>query len=186
MLRGCLVCAICNSNSIHSFIFKLCIMIVHTLKMCTLYFIHISWIFFYFFGVLNIDIFSLEKLRWFLFCVICNSKSFHSLLFKLCIMIVHTLNMCLPFLCKFYKHFLIFWAVELRNFIPPEILMGCLVCVICNSSSFHSFTFKRSIMIVLTLNMYTLYLRTFDNICVSVQLRNCYVTYCCLLCVIWM
>ena len=55
-----------------------------------------------------------EMLRWFLVCVICNSKSFHSLIFKLCIMIVHTLNMCHPFLCKFDKHFLIFRAVELR------------------------------------------------------------------------
>ena len=35
------VCVICNSNSIHSFIFKLCIMIVHTLEMCTTYFMHI-------------------------------------------------------------------------------------------------------------------------------------------------
>ena len=35
MLRWCLVCVICNSNSFRSFIFKLCIMIVHTLKMCT-------------------------------------------------------------------------------------------------------------------------------------------------------
>ena len=35
MLRGCLVCVICNSNSIHSYIPKLCIMIVHTLKIYT-------------------------------------------------------------------------------------------------------------------------------------------------------
>ena len=32
---------ICDSNSFHFFIFKLCIMIVHTLKMCTFYFVHI-------------------------------------------------------------------------------------------------------------------------------------------------
>ena len=82
------------------------------------------------------------------FCVICNSKSFYSLIFKLCIMIVHTLNMCLSFLCKFYKHFLIFRAVELRHFFPSEMLRGCLVCVICKSSSFHSFIFKLCIMIV--------------------------------------
>ena len=42
MLRGCLVCVICNSNSIHSFIFKLCLMIVNTLKMCTSSFVHVS------------------------------------------------------------------------------------------------------------------------------------------------
>ena len=80
-------------------------------------------------GVLNLDIFSLGMLRWFLVCVICNSKSFYFLIFKLCIMIVHTLNMCLSFLCKFDKHFLIFRAVELRHF-PSEMLRGCLVCVI--------------------------------------------------------
>ena len=38
---GCLVCVICNSKSFPSFIFKLCQMIVHTLKMCTSYFVHI-------------------------------------------------------------------------------------------------------------------------------------------------
>ena len=41
MLRGCLVCVICNSNSVHFFIFKLCAMIVHTLMMCTSHFVHI-------------------------------------------------------------------------------------------------------------------------------------------------
>ena len=45
MLRGFLVCVICNSNSIHSFIFKLYIMIVHTLKMCISYFVHVSLFF---------------------------------------------------------------------------------------------------------------------------------------------
>ena len=126
MLRGCLVCVICNSNSIDSFIFKLCIMIVHTLKMCTSILCTFHEYFFSFMGVLNLDIFSSEMLRWFLVCVICNSKSFHSLIFKLCIMIVHTLNMCLSFLCKFDKHFLIFRAVELRHFSHPKCLGGVL------------------------------------------------------------
>ena len=58
VLRGCLVSVICNSNSNHSFIFKLCIiMIVHTLKMdvhllCYAHFMklfHFLFIFFYFF-----------------------------------------------------------------------------------------------------------------------------------------
>ena len=119
-------------------------------------------------GALNLDIFSLEMLRWFLVCVICNSKSFHSLIFKLCIMIVHTLNMCLSFLCKFDKHFLIYRAVELRHSFPSEMLRGCLICVICNSSSFHSFIFKLCIMSGHTLNMYTPYLCTFDNKVLSV------------------
>ena len=40
-LLGCLVCVICNSSRFHSIIFKLCLMSVHTLKMCTFYFAHI-------------------------------------------------------------------------------------------------------------------------------------------------
>ena len=55
-LLGCLVCVICNSNSFHSFIFKLFLMIVHTLKMCTSYFN-----IFLFLGVLNLD--SLSVMR---------------------------------------------------------------------------------------------------------------------------
>ena len=39
--RGCLFCVICNSVTLHSFFFKLCLIIVHTLKMCTFYFVHI-------------------------------------------------------------------------------------------------------------------------------------------------
>ena len=38
---GCLVCVICNSKSFDSFLFKLCIMTVNILKMCTSYFVHI-------------------------------------------------------------------------------------------------------------------------------------------------
>ena len=44
---GCQV--ICNSKSFHSFLFKLCLMIVHILKMCTSYFVHVSYFFSYFF-----------------------------------------------------------------------------------------------------------------------------------------
>ena len=40
-ILGCLVCVICNFNSFHSYIFQLCQMIVHTLKMCTSYFVQI-------------------------------------------------------------------------------------------------------------------------------------------------
>ena len=54
----CLVCVICNSNSFHSFIFKLCIMIVHTLNMFIFYFVHISWIFSQFWGCCVIQQFS--------------------------------------------------------------------------------------------------------------------------------
>ena len=93
MLRGSLVFVICNSSTFHSFISKLSIMIVHTLNMCTLYFAHLITIFL-FLGLLNLDIFPSEMLRGSLVFVICNSSTFHSFISKLCIMIVHTLNMC--------------------------------------------------------------------------------------------
>ena len=35
VLTFCIMCVICNLNRFHSFIFELCIMIIHTLKMCT-------------------------------------------------------------------------------------------------------------------------------------------------------
>ena len=41
----CLVCVICNSKNFHSFQFKLCVMIVHILKMRTSSFVHILRIF---------------------------------------------------------------------------------------------------------------------------------------------
>ena len=42
-LLGCLVCVICNYKSLHSFLFKLCIMIVHILKMfCSEVSLHIN------------------------------------------------------------------------------------------------------------------------------------------------
>ena len=43
MLSGCLVCVICNSNSVHYLIFKLCVMIVHTLMMCTSHFVVLNF-----------------------------------------------------------------------------------------------------------------------------------------------
>ena len=51
-----------------------------------------------FLGVLNLDIITstppLECLHFFYLCVICNSFRFHSSIFKLCIIIVHTLKKC--------------------------------------------------------------------------------------------
>ena len=41
-------------------------------------------------------------------------------------MIVHTLNMCLSFLSKFDKYFLILMAVELRHFFHPKCLVDVL------------------------------------------------------------
>ena len=113
MCRGCLVCVICNSDSFHSFLFKLCIVIDHTLKMCTFvfctYFIDCFFVFctyfidcFSFFGVLNLDIFH-KMLRGFLVCVVRNSNSFHSSIFIICKMIVHAFNMCTTFLLTLHN-----------------------------------------------------------------------------------
>ena len=91
-------------------------------------------------------------LLWYVVCVICNSKSFHSFLLKQYIMIVHTLKMC-----TFY--FVQIWSTFFRGDIfPSEILRDCLFCVISDSNSFHSFILKLSIMIVHTLKMCTSYL----------------------------
>ena len=60
-LLGCLVCVICNSWSFHSFLFKLCIMAVHILKMCTSYFVHIRLIFSHFLRVLDLRHFSIRN-----------------------------------------------------------------------------------------------------------------------------
>ena len=120
-------------------------------------------LFFIFRGVLNLDIFSFEMLRWFLVCVICNSKSFHSIIFKLCIMIVHSLNVCLSFSVQNLINIFLVLGLSNLNIFPSKMLRGCLVCVICNSSSFHSFIFKLCIKIFNTLNMYSLYLCTFAN-----------------------
>ena len=78
-------------------------------------------------------------------CVICNSKSFHLFLFKLCIMIVYKLKMCTSyfvFILSIFSYFLL--GVQLRHF-SSKMLRGCLICVICNSTSFHSFILKQHI-----------------------------------------
>ena len=85
-------------------------MIVHS----TSYFVHISGLFFHFRGGGGggggdeIDIFPTKMLRGGLVCVICNSKSFHSFLFKLCIMIVHILNKCTSYFVHILRPFFIF------------------------------------------------------------------------------
>ena len=68
MLSGCLVCVIWSSNSIHSFISKLCIIIVHILKMCSSYFMHISYSFRFSTGVELRDITHIS-LRACMFCM---------------------------------------------------------------------------------------------------------------------
>ena len=113
-LLGCLVCVIFNSNTFHSFILKLCIMIIHTLKMCTFYFVYIWWNFITFLGVLNLDIMiTATPPMGCLHCVICNSNGFLSFLFKPCILIhVHLL------FCTFLI-ILIFLGCWTRHFYMP-------------------------------------------------------------------
>ena len=90
MRRGCQVCVLYNSNSFHSIMFKLCLVIIHTLKMCTSYLINI----FLFFTGVEQTFFPSVMRRGCQVCVLYNSNSFHSIMFKLCIMIVHTLKIC--------------------------------------------------------------------------------------------
>ena len=64
-------------------------MIAHTLNMCAFLII--------FLGLLNLYIFvstTFSSAYIVYLCVICNSNRFHSFIFKLCIMIVHT-EMCI-------------------------------------------------------------------------------------------
>ena len=87
-------------------------MVVHILKMCTSHLdfsAHLITIRSFSTGV-DIKHF---MLRWCLACVICNSKSFHSLIFKLDIMIVHT---CASSFCANFR------AVELRHFFHQKCL----------------------------------------------------------------
>ena len=146
---GCLVCVICNSNSFHSFIFKLCLIYCSYIEnMHLLFCIHFMIFFFIIWG-LELRHFFCKMCRGCLVCIICNSKSLHFLLFKLCIMIIHTrkyMTVHLQFCANLINIFLYFRSVELKIFYPSEMLRGCLVCVICDSSSFHSFIFKLNML----------------------------------------
>ena len=71
-------------------------MIVHTLKMCTSYFVHIL----IFLGLLNLDIITSAPHLGCLHCVICNSNGYYSFLFKSCIPLPNKFLMLnLHFLC---------------------------------------------------------------------------------------
>ena len=148
MLRGFLVCVICNSISIHSFIFKLVMMIFLTLKMCTFHFVHISYFLSYFWWMLNLDIFSSEMFRECLVCVICNSNSIHYFIFKLCLMVVQKLKMCTSYFVQISFFFSLFrQMLNLDIFKQFPFLYIKTLCFDCH-----------------TLNMYTLYLCIFDII----------------------
>ena len=84
---GCLLLHI-----FHLFIFNLYNDCSHIEDMHLLFYAHFM-IFFSFWGA-ELRLFPFKMIRWRLVCVICNSNSFHSAIFKLCIMIVHTLKLC--------------------------------------------------------------------------------------------
>ena len=63
--------------------------------------------------------------------VICNNKSFHAFIFK----------MCTSYFVHIHEYFLILWGVELRHFSSQKCLCG-LVCVIRNSICFTTFIFQ--------------------------------------------
>ena len=85
-------------------------MIFHTLKMCTSHFVHISYFLSYFWWELNLDIFPSEMLRGCLVFVICISNSIHYFIFKLCLMVVHTLKMCTSYFVQI-SFFFNFWQL---------------------------------------------------------------------------
>ena len=114
---GCQVCVICNSKSFHSFYSKLCLMIVYILKICTSYFVHVSYFFLVLTGVELRHFFHPQCLgARCLVCVICNSNSIHSFIFKLCTMIIHTLKMRTSYFVHVSYFFLILLGVALGHF----------------------------------------------------------------------
>ena len=91
-----------------------------------------------------------------LVCVICNSSSFHSFIFKLCMVWLFTYWTCAPYILSTFDNML--GIVEFRHYYvytTVGVLTLCNLCVICNLNRFHSFVFKLFIMIVPTLKMCT-------------------------------
>ena len=119
---GCLLCVICNSNSIHSLIFKLCIMIVHTLKMCTLYFVQI----FHFFLSFLMGV----ELKTFFMSFSLSARNILGVPRKFSFLFIQTLPkdcshievVHLLFCARFITFFLFFRGVELRHFFHPKCL----------------------------------------------------------------
>ena len=149
MLKWCLVCVICNSNSFQT-LHNDCSYIEHRHLLFCAHLINI----FLFLGLLNVDMFPSKMLRGCLVCVICNSSSFHSFIFKLSVMIVRTLNMCTIFCAHLITYFGVL-NLDIITSTPPLECLNCNLCVICISNRFHSFIFKLCIMIAHTLKMCT-------------------------------
>ena len=111
-LLGCLVCVICKLRQKFPFLYNQTLHNdwSHIEEEHLLFCAHLINIF-SFLWVLNLDIFFRSEMsRGCLVCVICYSNSYHSFIFKLCILIIHTLKMCTSSLCTFDKIFLIFYG----------------------------------------------------------------------------
>ena len=65
---------------------------------------------------------------WYLVCVICNSKSFHSFLFNLCIMIVLILKMCTSYIEHISQFFLTFEGCWTKTFFHPKYIGVLSLC----------------------------------------------------------
>ena len=87
-----------------------------------------------------------------LICVICDSSSFHSFIFKLNMLWLLTHWTCVH--PVFWAYLIIFLGLLNLDIITSTPLLDYL-CLICNSNRFHSFIFKFCIMIVNTLKMCT-------------------------------
>ena len=108
-------------------------------------------------GVLNVDTFPSKNLRWCLVCVICNSQQFSisyiQTLYNEC---SHNEDVHLLFCAHLIIFYYIFGSAEHRLYYVYTtfgMLTLCNLCVICYSSSFHSFIFKLYIMGVHTFKM---------------------------------
>ena len=86
MITGCLVCVICISKIVHSFIFKLCTMIFSIEDVRQLF---CAYLIIFYNILVNGELKHCYVYTTFrdLHYVMCNSNSFHSLLFKPCILI---------------------------------------------------------------------------------------------------
>ena len=123
MLRGFLVCVICNSNSIHSQLQQYSFLYIHTLHddFSHIEDVHLPFcahfIFFLIFdGCWTWTFFHQKMLRGCLVFVICNSNSIQYFIFKLCLMVLHTLKMCTFYFVQISFFFTFLTDVELKHF----------------------------------------------------------------------
>ena len=100
-------------------------MIVHILKMCTSYFVHVSYFFSHFWGVLNLDIFSIRNAKG--MPSLCNLYIQKFLFFFIQTLpndFSHIEDVHLLFCACFIIFFSFLRGVELRHFFHPQFLGG--------------------------------------------------------------